>query len=280
MSKEAQEKNTKPIPKCGIVMPISTIDGCPPEHWLEVLGILKEIIKDSGFEPNLVSDSDESGIIQKRIIRNLYNNEIVVCDVSAKNPNVMFELGLRLAFDKPTIIIKDDQTDYSFDTSIIEHVSYPRDLRFTKILSFKEILRKKIEQTFKASNEDENYTTFLKHFGEFTIANLGQKEVSSEKFILESLNDLRESVERLGSSQQSDIPFFHNKRIESSYVRKNLLNDLFNEFAKNNKLKNKNEILDKGLVPALIKFLQTDAFIANNYSDEKELKTAIANNLL
>jgi hypothetical protein len=34
-----------------------------------------------------------------------------LCDVSGKNANVMFELGLRLAFDNPTIIIKDDKTE-------------------------------------------------------------------------------------------------------------------------------------------------------------------------
>jgi hypothetical protein len=53
--------------------------------------------------------------------------------VSGKNPNVMFELGIRLAFDKATIIIKDDKTDYSFDTSVIQHIPYPRDLRHNQI---------------------------------------------------------------------------------------------------------------------------------------------------
>ncbi|WP_353118770.1 hypothetical protein [Myroides odoratus] len=56
-------------------------------------------------------------------MNNIYNDEIVVCDVSSKNPNVMFELGLRLAFDKPTIIIKDEKTGYSFDTGVIEHLN-------------------------------------------------------------------------------------------------------------------------------------------------------------
>lgn len=95
---------------CGIVMPISKIDNCSTEHWVDVLLILKDVINDAGFQPNMVSDADDSGIIQKRIIQNLYSNEIVICDVSAKNPNVMFELGIRLAFDKPTIIVKDDCT--------------------------------------------------------------------------------------------------------------------------------------------------------------------------
>jgi hypothetical protein len=35
---------------------------------------------------------------------------------------------MRLAFDRPTIIVKDDLTTYSFDTSPIEHLEYPRDL--------------------------------------------------------------------------------------------------------------------------------------------------------
>jgi len=122
MSKdEAQDDK----PTCGIVMSISAIDGCSEAHWSEVHDILNEAISDAGFESNLVSNADDVGIIQKRIIQNLYDNPVVVCDVRAKNPNVMFELGMRLAFDRPTIIIKDDKTSYSFDTSPIEHLEYP-----------------------------------------------------------------------------------------------------------------------------------------------------------
>jgi hypothetical protein len=144
-----------------------------------------------------VSNADEVGIIHKRIIQNLYDNPIVVCDVSCKNPNVMFELGLRLAFDKPTIIIKDDKTTYSFDTSAIEHLEYPRDLRFSQIVEFKQKLSAKIQATFKKSTTDPNYTTFLKHFGEFKVAKIDQKEVSGQEFILEELKSLRRTVQRM-----------------------------------------------------------------------------------
>lgn len=183
--------------QCGIIMPISSIDGCSSEHWKEVLSIIKEAIVDANFVPNLVSDADDIGIIQKRIIQNIYNNPIIVCDVSGKNPNVMFELGMRLAFDKATIIIKDDQTSYSFDTSPIEHLEYPRDLRFTKIIQFKELLKEKIIGTYKKSKEDKEYTTFLKHFGEFKIAQLPEKELSSEKYILQSIEELRLDLRQL-----------------------------------------------------------------------------------
>ena len=69
---------------CGIIMPISSIDGCSSEHWSDVLNILNDVIKQAGFNANLVSDSDDVGVIQKRIIQNIYNNPIVVCDVSGK----------------------------------------------------------------------------------------------------------------------------------------------------------------------------------------------------
>src|ERR1035441_10470174 len=184
-------------PVCGIVMPISAIDGCVESHWADVLEILSEAIDAAGFIPNVVSNADDVGMIHKRIIQNLYDNPIVVCDVSGKNPNVMFELGLRLAFDKPTIIVKDDKTAYSFDTSAIEHLDYPRDLRFSKIVDFKNKLSAKIQATHQKSTSDSSYTTFLKHFGEFTVAKLDKKEVSGQEYILEELHSIRTSISRL-----------------------------------------------------------------------------------
>jgi hypothetical protein len=186
---------------CGIVMPISAIDNCTESHWADVQEILSESIEVAGFTPNLVSNADEVGIIQKRIIQNLYQNPVVVCDVSGKNPNVMFELGMRLAFDKPTIIVKDDKTSYTFDTSPIEHLEYPRDLRFAKIVEFKEELTAKIKATHEKATADRNYTTFLKHFGTFTVAKLDTQEVSKEDYILEELRGLRQAIGMSSSSR-------------------------------------------------------------------------------
>lgn len=192
----AQKIEPDEIESCGLVMPISSIDGCSEQHWSDVKNILTETVESAGLKANLVSYADDVGIIQKRIIQNLYDNPIVICDVSGKNPNVMFELGMRLAFDKPTIIIKDDKTAYSFDTSPIEHLEYPRDLRFTKIVEFRESLKEKVRATLKKSKEDPNYTAFLKHFGTFTVAKLDTKEVSKEDFIIEEIKELKKSIQR------------------------------------------------------------------------------------
>lgn len=191
---------------CGIVMPISPLDGCSEEHWQDIKGILFDVVETAGFSPNLVSDADDSGIIQKRIIQNLYENPIVVCDVSGKNPNVMFELGIRLAFDKPTIIVKDDKTAYSFDTAPIQHLEYPRDLRFNKIVQFRDELAAKIVATHKSATTDASYTTFLKHFGTFSIPKIDTKEVSKDTFIVDQLQQLQKSVSDLARMSVSKVP--------------------------------------------------------------------------
>ena len=183
-------------------MPISEVDGCPEAHWTEVFEIISDAIEDAGFESDLVSNADDVGIIQKRIIQNLYENPIVVCDVSGKNPNVMFELGIRLAFDKPTIIVKDSATAYSFDTAPIEHLEYPRDLRFTQIVDFKQKLSEKIAATDSKARTDPDYTTFLKHFGEFTVVKIDRKEVSGQDYIVEELRNIGAAVARLETRQQ------------------------------------------------------------------------------
>jgi hypothetical protein len=185
---------------CGLIMPISAADGCSADHWAEVKAIVTEAVEsiaEPRFAVRLVSDSDETGVIQKRIVQNVYTSEIVVCDVSGKNPNVMFELGLRLAFDKATVIIKDDKTDYSFDTGIIEHVPYPRDLRFAKIVEFKKSLGDKVLATYKISVSDSNHSPFLKNFGKFQVATLSQTEVSPDRIVVELLSELQSDVASL-----------------------------------------------------------------------------------
>lgn len=168
--------------------------------------ILEAAIGDAGFEARLVSDADEVGIIQKRIIQNVYDDPIVVCDVSGKNPNVMFELGMRLAFDKPTIIVKDDKTTYTFDTAPIEHLEYPRDLRFAKIVEFQESLSAKIEATHKKAQTDRSYTTFLKNFGSFSVAKLETRTLDKNDFILEELRALKSLVLRRPRISEESAP--------------------------------------------------------------------------
>ena len=61
-----------------------------------------------------VHRSDDSFNITERIIRDLYTADIVLCDLSGHeaNPNVMYELGIRLAVtNKPVILFREQSPD-------------------------------------------------------------------------------------------------------------------------------------------------------------------------
>ncbi|WGG60289.1 hypothetical protein [Brucella intermedia] len=199
---------------CGIIMPIAALGNYPESHWKDVRLIIDAAIQKAGFTPNMVSESNHIGVILKRIVQNIYDNPIVVCDVSGKNPNVMFELGMRLAFDKPVVIIKDEQTDYSFDTSVIEHVPYRRDLRIHETQAFIELLAEKISATYEESQSNKKFSAFLKHFGTFEVAGLEHKTGSADEVLLATMKDMqttlamllnREKFNRIRSSRSDDF---------------------------------------------------------------------------
>jgi hypothetical protein len=222
--------------KCGIIMPIAPHPDYPTEHWKDVLGIISEAIEETDFEPQLVSDDVAIGLIHDRIVNNIYTNEIIVCDVSSKNPNVMFELGLRLAFDKPTIIIKDETTGYSFDTGVIEHISYPSSLRFSQIVKFKEELIRRIQATYEKSEAESNYSPFLKSFGKtITPASINQSEIPEGRYILNQIEEMRQEMRimRIEQKNYSNIQVRDIDRYGESGKR-NILTSILNKYMNRN----------------------------------------------
>jgi hypothetical protein len=206
-------------------MPISEIEGLPVEHWRDVKEILIEAISaipDFSFDVSLVSDANEIGVIHKRIVQNLYTSDLVIVDVSAKNPNVMFELGLRLAFDKPTIIVKDDHTNYSFDTSVIEHLTYPRDLRFQKIVEFKNDLAKKALATLNAAENNPDYSTFLKNLGDFTVPKISEREIPADEYLINAIFELQADIASLKANFSHLVPRSNRPRVIPSFLREEI----------------------------------------------------------
>jgi hypothetical protein len=188
---------------CGLIMPLAEFDNCSASHWDEVRSIIAdavEKISEPRFRARMVSDGDETGIIHRRIIQNVYADPIAICDVSGRNPNVLFELGMRVAFDKPIVIVKDDKTPFMFDTGMIEHLTYPRDLRHGAMELFKAQVTKKVANTYSASMEKPDSVSFIKSFGPFKTVSLEEVKEPADKAILTMLTDLQGQVSRLSNS--------------------------------------------------------------------------------
>lgn len=195
--KTEDEAAAPPKATCGIIMPIA---GMPPvydaKHWSDVRKVIDAAIQKADMVPQIVSDSFESDVIQRRIISNLYENPVVVCDVSGLNPNVMFELGMRLTFKMPVVIITDDYATIPFDTKVIEHLGYPRDLRIHETNEFIDKLADRIKLLHKQKTED-TFVSFIEAFGTFEVLEPTKKVVESDQFILDEMKELSRAVRSL-----------------------------------------------------------------------------------
>jgi hypothetical protein len=196
---------TPPAPAglvCGLVMPLALTDGRPAQHWAEVRSIIQEAvhsIEGYEFKCDMVSNANESAVIQTSIVRNLNTNDIVVCDVSGRNPNVMFELGMRVAFDMPVVLIKDDQTDFSFDIGPIAHLVYPRDLRYGPMQSFKVDLAAKVKATYEKHSRGDAESSYLASFGPIKVAQLQTQEVPLGDLLIQQMNDMQSQLNNIAT---------------------------------------------------------------------------------
>lgn len=77
-----------------------------------------------------VHRSGDTFNITEAIITDLYDADIVIADLSGRfpNPNVMYELGVRLSFsDQPVILIREDRTDNADVFDISSFYIFPYD---------------------------------------------------------------------------------------------------------------------------------------------------------
>lgn len=186
---------------CGIVMPIAAMgDEYPEAHWGRVRRVLQRAIDRAGLRSQLVWENPEVDVIQTAILQNLYENDVVVCDVSNLNPNVMLETGLRLSTKRPTVIVTDRVMRPPFDISTIAYIDYPRDLEYNATEDFIGKLARKIAEVAKAASED-RYHSYIEQF-RFETVEPAKVTVTTDEYLRERLDDLAASVRRLSRNQE------------------------------------------------------------------------------
>lgn len=101
---------------CFVIMPFRERDPShPPGFFDEVLrSLIVPAGRKAGFTVN-TANRQGSDVIQSTIINSLLNADLVLADLTEHNPNVLFELGMRMAHDKPVALIRAAGTGPIFD---------------------------------------------------------------------------------------------------------------------------------------------------------------------
>ena len=106
---------------CFVVMPFASM------FEREYTRVIKPAVESLGLEC-LRGDEiySEQSIIQD-IWKSLRRSRVIVAELSGRNPNVMYEIGLAHALGKPIILLTRNQDDVPFDLKSLRYVYYDTD---------------------------------------------------------------------------------------------------------------------------------------------------------
>ncbi|EJU9841544.1 hypothetical protein CGH85_23835 [Vibrio parahaemolyticus] len=135
---------------CFVIMPISSQEGYEDDHFQLVYeDIICPAILATGMTPIRADETKGTNLIQLDILQKVIDSPMAVCDMSAKNPNVFYELGMRQAFDKPTVLLKDEKTNAPFDINGLRYCQYNTDMRHRNVKLAIEQLSATLIETYK-----------------------------------------------------------------------------------------------------------------------------------
>jgi len=102
--------------KAFIILPFrEKTEKWPKGFFSEVLNnLITPAAVDAGFSVE-TAKKEGSDVIQATIVNALLNADLVIADLTEHNPNVLFELGVRMAYEKPVALIRASGTPPIFD---------------------------------------------------------------------------------------------------------------------------------------------------------------------
>lgn len=103
---------------CFVLMPFK-------EHWSKRIfeKYLRGNMEPFGFQC-MKADSLSGHIIIEDIWAKINQAALIIADVTGKNPNVMYEVGIAHALGKPTILITQELSNFPFDFVHLRHHGY------------------------------------------------------------------------------------------------------------------------------------------------------------
>jgi len=192
--------------QCFVIMPISSQNGYDDGHFQLVYeDIIRPSILASGLKPFRADETKNTNLIQLDILRNVVESPIAICDMSSKNPNVFYELGMRQAFDMPTVLVRDEITEAPFDVNGLRYVTYKKDMKHRNVVLAIEELTLAIKDTYSKRTDKSEINSLIRLMELASPAKLNQVELTDEaryeKLSELHLKDIISSIEALSFNQ-------------------------------------------------------------------------------
>lgn len=196
------EKTTKKVTAeektktCFVIMPISDVDGYEAGHFKRVYEhIIKPACEIAGFKPFRADDVNTTNHIIIDILKRIIEADMTICDLSSRNPNVLYELGIRQAFNLPVTLIKDERTSRIFDIQTLRDVPYNSSLRIDTIEQVVPMMADALKSTYE--NKDDSINSIIQLLG-IEAAKVTKTEVSEDTgLLLNAINNLGKRISKI-----------------------------------------------------------------------------------
>lgn len=186
--------------KCFVIAPIGEKYSETRIYSDRVLNeVIKPITEQFSYE-TIRAPLSEGGIINSKIIKKLFDADLVIADLTDLNPNVLYELGVRHAINKPTIQIIKKEQKLPFDVSPIETIFLDIDDNFS-IDECREELKKQIQYIIgnpeviisfvSSAIPNINFLSMQKKLGITAIYEYGHSENEKLRDKLRNTKDIR-----------------------------------------------------------------------------------------
>lgn len=226
MAKILTETTAKNEKTCFVIMPISDPDGYEKGHFRKVYeDIFKVAIENAGFIPIRADEVLQTNFIHLDILQKLIESPIAICDLSSRNPNVLFELGLRQAFDKPTVLVQECGTEKIFDIAPLRMTDYRKELKYREVLQDQINIAEAIKATKTATGNGDGINSLINLLSlssPATLKDITDKD-STKMFqimmaeINELRGDFRNSIRRM---ERIDDRIFYTSKQESNELER------------------------------------------------------------
>lgn len=212
--------------ECFIIMPISDVDGYPKGHFGHVYeNIISPSCELAGYRAVRADEVKATNLIHLDILKNLIDAPIAICDLSSRNPNVLFELGIRQAFDRPVVLIQEAGTPKIFDIAPLRYLEYSKEMKYHEVLLIQKELKDAIEATAAADDEEGNVNSIVKLLALSNPAKIpdlkGNKEELALGMLQAEMREVRKLMEvslheRNRPSRRSSISAIEYERISNN----------------------------------------------------------------
>ncbi len=107
-----------PSKRCFVIAPIGSLGSDTRRRSDQVLKyIISPALEPLGYQVTRADMISEPGIITQQIVQRVMDDELVVADLTGRNPNVFYELAVRHLIRKPVILIQQSGEDIPFDVN-------------------------------------------------------------------------------------------------------------------------------------------------------------------